>query len=403
MSARSLFALALWSTLSICRAGAAADDGPNPAHIHPDLKQFLADANAEGKVLLVDFSGDWCPWCVTMDQTIANPEVHALLEQKFHYVKLDVGNFDKHAECLKQYNIRGIPHLIAFDADGNVLKTQGGYAKPADFLATLQKITVPKGKVINDAAEYNAYITALNTTDPARKAAAMEAFVDRYPDSVVKIDALEQAMAAYQQAGNQPKLADAAGRILQTNPDHVRALAVAVALKRASGNLKAIAEAGDLALHGLKLLPDWTKPDGMTDEQFASLRDQIAVILNGAAGFEALQLKKYGDARDHYLKALALQADDMQNTYQLSVAQLQMEPLDPTGFWYAAKAIALAQGNAVAQQGISKYAKAKYRNYHGGEDGWDALIGVAVQQSAPPADFSQSIKRVASAAEIDNR
>ena len=51
-------------------------------------------------------------------------------------------------------------------------------------------------KVIKDPAEYNAYITALNTTDPAAKAAAMEAFVQQYPNSIVKIDALEQAMAA---------------------------------------------------------------------------------------------------------------------------------------------------------------------------------------------------------------
>ena len=54
-------------------------------------------------------------------------------------------------------------------------------------------------KVIKDPAEYNAYITALNTTDPAAKAQAMEAFVAQYPNSIVKIEALEQAMGAYQQ------------------------------------------------------------------------------------------------------------------------------------------------------------------------------------------------------------
>ncbi len=71
-------------------------------------------------------------------------------------------------------------------------------------------------KVIKDPAEYNAYITALNTTDPAAKAAAMEAFVTQYPNSIVKIDALEQAMAAYQQANNQQKVE--AG--CQADPDH---------------------------------------------------------------------------------------------------------------------------------------------------------------------------------------
>ena len=41
-------------------------------------------------------------------------------------------------------------------------------------------------KVIKDPAEYNAYIAALNTTDPAAKGAAMEAFVAQYPNSIVK-------------------------------------------------------------------------------------------------------------------------------------------------------------------------------------------------------------------------
>ena len=45
-----------------------------------------------------------------------------------------------------------------------------------------QQANVPTSqKVIKDPAEYNAYITALNTTDPAAKGAAMEAFVAQYP------------------------------------------------------------------------------------------------------------------------------------------------------------------------------------------------------------------------------
>src|SRR5690348_9022037 len=36
-------------------------------------------------------------------------------------------------------------------------------------------------KVIKDPAEYNSYITALNTQDPASRGAAMEAFVTQYP------------------------------------------------------------------------------------------------------------------------------------------------------------------------------------------------------------------------------
>ena len=78
-----------------------------------------------------------------------------------------------------------------------------------------QQANVPTSqKVIKDPAEYNAYITALNTTDPAAKGAAMEAFVAQYPNSIVKSDALQQAMGAYQQASNQQKVEQLARQIL---------------------------------------------------------------------------------------------------------------------------------------------------------------------------------------------
>jgi len=87
-------------------------------------------------------------------------------------------------------------------------------------------------KVIKDPAEYNAYITALNTTDPAAKGAAMEAFVAQYPNSIVKLDALQQAMGAYQQANNQQKVEQLARQILTIEPNNVSALAIVVFIER---------------------------------------------------------------------------------------------------------------------------------------------------------------------------
>ena len=104
-------------------------------------------------------------------------------------------------------------------------------AKPAEKKAA-PAAAPASGKVIKDAAEYNDYISALNITDPGIKAAAMEAFVAKYPGSAVKIDALEQAMAAHQRAGDTAKLEENAASILQLQPDNVRALAIATFLRR---------------------------------------------------------------------------------------------------------------------------------------------------------------------------
>jgi tetratricopeptide (TPR) repeat protein len=246
-------------------------------------------------------------------------------------------------------------------------------------------------KVIKDAPEYNAYIAALNTQDPAQRAAAMEAFISQYPASVVKADALEQAMAAYQQAGNVAKVTSTANRLLELDPGNVRALAVVTFLSRSrasQGDAAAVADARADSEKGLKALPAWQKPEGMSDADFDKLHKQMAAIFHGAAGFAALQAKDYPAARDQYMQSIENDPNNLQDVYQLSVAELEMKPVDPTGFWYVAKAFQLAQGNAAAQKSIDAYGKAKYRRYHGGEDGWEQLILATANQPGRPADFS---------------
>src|SRR5262249_26477648 len=49
----------------------------------------------------------------------------------------------------------------------------------------------------------NAYIDALNTVDPAKRAAAFEAFLQSFPQSVMKPEALELATAARIQVDNE--------------------------------------------------------------------------------------------------------------------------------------------------------------------------------------------------------
>jgi tetratricopeptide (TPR) repeat protein len=198
-------------------------------------------------------------------------------------------------------------------------------------------------------------------------------------------------MAAYQQAGDVAKVTSTANRLLELDPGNVRALAIVTFLSRSrasQGDAKAVADARADSEKGLKALPGWQKPEGLSDADFEKMRQQMAAIFHGAAGFAALQAKDYPAARDHYMKAIENDPNDMQDVYQLAVAQLEMKPVDPNGFWYVAKAFQLAQGNAAAQKSIDAYGKAKYRRYHGGEDGWDQLILATANQPGPPADFS---------------
>ena len=253
-------------------------------------------------------------------------------------------------------------------------------------------------KTIKDPAEYTAYIAALNLQDPAAKGAAMEAFVAQYPNSVVKIDALEQAMAAYQQTQNQAKVMEKAKQILALDGSNVRALAIVTVIDRAiatNGGRGApeFKEGCDYAQAGLHQLPSWQKPEGVSDADFNTLRTRMAEIFNGAAGFCALQNKDYGNARTYYERAFETDPTNLQDIYQLAVADLEMSPLDVKGFWYCARAVSLAQSlnNAQAVQNTMAYCKAKYKRYHGGEDGWDPILAGATKESAPPPGFNVKV------------
>ena len=248
-------------------------------------------------------------------------------------------------------------------------------------------------KVIKDPAEYNAYITALNTTDPAAKGAAMEAFVAQYPNSIVKIDALEQAMGAYQQANNQQKVEQIARQILTIEPNNVRALAIVVFLERgqikdAASGAKARADAE----RGLQELPNWKNPDGVSAADYEKMKNQMTGIFAGTAAFGALQQKDYAAAQKYYEEALKVDPNDLGNNYQIAIALLESNPSNPLGFWYGAKALSIAQKqNPQAFQAWSPYFLSRYKKYHGNTDDWTQRMATAATETAPPANFVASI------------
>jgi len=117
-------------------------------------------------------------------------------------------------------------------------------------------------------------------------------------------------------------------------------------------------------------------------------------IFNGGYAFCALQKKDYATAQKFYEAAFQSDPTQLQDVYQLAVADLEANPVVPAGLWYCGKAIALAreQNSPQAANGMSAYCKAKYTKYHGSEDGWDAILTQAGTQAAPPKDFGVALK-----------
>ncbi len=73
--------------------------GPyNPeANVRADLKSAVMQAKAENKHVLVQFGGNWCPWCIRFHQLAEGaPQVDSLIQADYIYLLANVsGKKDK--------------------------------------------------------------------------------------------------------------------------------------------------------------------------------------------------------------------------------------------------------------------------------------------------------------------
>ncbi|MGC2198018.1 MAG: hypothetical protein WA628_25335, partial [Terriglobales bacterium] len=249
-------------------------------------------------------------------------------------------------------------------------------------------------KEIKDPAEYNAYVGAVQQADPAAKISGLEAFLTQYPNSVMKEDALEILMGTYQQKGDPAKMADAAQRLLQVNPNNVRALALLAYSKRVlaqSGQnpQQNLAEAKQYGEKGLAALQTFSKPPEMQPQEYDNLKKQMGGIFNAAVGVAALQAKDNATATKALRAAVEVSPSDFSIVYPLALAYLQSTPPDiVNGSWFAARASGLAPQQMQGQ--IEKYGKSLYTKYHGSDQGWTELMAQAKASptGVPPDGFT---------------
>ncbi|MGA2696715.1 MAG: hypothetical protein ABSE92_11675 [Terriglobales bacterium] len=247
-----------------------------------------------------------------------------------------------------------------------------------------QPAAAPQKKEIKDPAEYNAYVNAVQQADPAAKISGLEAFLVQYPNSVMKPDALEILMSSYQKTGDTAKMSDAANRLLQADPNNVRALALLAYSNRAAQKWP---DARQFAERGLAALPNMAKPDGVSDPDFQKQKTELGGLLNSVAGFSALQMKDNATAQKDLLAAVTANPNNLEDVYPLALSYLTANPPDTVnGLFFIARAANLAQGAGQTQ--ITNYGKSVYTKYHGSDQGWDDVLAAAKANPVPPANFT---------------
>jgi protein disulfide-isomerase len=116
-----------------------------------DLPKAEAQAQAESKIVLMDFTGsDWCGWCIKFKKEVLDtPEFQAYAAKNVVLVELDYPNKKVLADDLKKanaalkakYDIHGYPTLVVLDKAGKEIGRQVGYSEggPKAFIAKLEK------------------------------------------------------------------------------------------------------------------------------------------------------------------------------------------------------------------------------------------------------------------------
>lgn len=260
-----------------------------------------------------------------------------------------------------------------------------------------------QGPVIKDPAEYNAYVAAVQQKDPSAKISGLEAFLTQYPNSVMKNQALELLMGAYQQANNMQKTTDTATKLVAADPCNMRALALLAYFYRAraqGGDPNATQLLADGKKYGEQGLACWPK---VSDPEIKKMQPQMDNIFHSAIGIASWQAKDYAGAIGHLKPVADANPTDFSVVYPLALAYWP-DPKTPTtpenslnAIWYSARASAIAPAQLQAQ--IEKYARGLYVRYHGGDDAWPEVLAKAKAGTTAPPDLATMIKPAPTPAE----
>ena len=95
------------------------------------IDQAIAQASAEGKYVICQVGGNWCPWCLRFAEFITSDStINSVVEQNYVYIHVNyhprkAGEVGK--ALMKRFNNAGrfgFPVFVVLDGQGNILHIQ---------------------------------------------------------------------------------------------------------------------------------------------------------------------------------------------------------------------------------------------------------------------------------------
>ena len=124
--------------LSCVTANAQTEAAPAPKKVYNEqinpleqIDQAILQAKAEGKFVICQVGGNWCPWCLRFADFITNDStINDVIEKNFVYIHANYQPRKAHPvgqALMKRLNNAGrfgFPVLVVLDEQGNVIHIQ---------------------------------------------------------------------------------------------------------------------------------------------------------------------------------------------------------------------------------------------------------------------------------------
>ena len=247
---------------------------------------------------------------------------------------------------------------------------------------------------IKSPAEFNAYQTAHSEENPTAKAAALESFLQTYPESVVKKAVLDMLIDTYQKLQDADKTLSAASRLLQVDPSNMKAILYSVIIKKnqcaKTQDAQTCDDAAALALKGLSV----AKPAETSDAEWKKLTGATYPVFDSAIAMDDIISKKdvkagIAEFRSElmlYPPEQTKSGPGLWDTLQLAEAYTKLDPPDPVqAIWFYARAWNFATPLKTQIEAKLEY---YYPKFHGNLDGLDAVKALAADTVFPPASYA---------------
>lgn len=99
------------------------------ADAQADINKLIAQAQKEGKNIMIQAGGNWCIWCLRFNQYVqTTPELKKMVDENYLYYHLNYSPENKNEKVFSQYGNPGekfgYPVFIVLDKNGKMIHVQ---------------------------------------------------------------------------------------------------------------------------------------------------------------------------------------------------------------------------------------------------------------------------------------